>query len=544
MPELFRRKDSYLPMLLLVAFLVFFINLDEIYVNIMEARNFITAREMINHHNWLLTTLNDSPRYQKPPLPTWLTALSASIFSLKSLIALRLPAALSTVLLLVFFYKLLPKFDLDKKQSFLSALVLATSFYIVFSGRNGQWDIFAHAFMMGCIYYLWKFFSKKSHLYQNASLAAIFFGLSFMSKGPVSPYALLLPFLISYGLVYKFQDLKKKWPALLLFIFIAAVLSAWWFIYVRMADPVAFQKIAEKETSNWASYNIRPFYYYWSFFTQSGIWTIPSFVALLYPYLKKKVSHKKAYKFSFLWTIISVILLSIIPEKKSRYLLPVLIPMAMNTGFYIEYLFKNFRYLALKERWVVYFNHGLIALIGIAFPVASWFILDLKGHLFWYLLTSAALFGIGVGKFYFLRKKRYPQVFYLTVSFICAIIVCAFPLIDTLIDNPRFNNISNLRTLSEKERLPVYEYDSFTPELIWEYGEPIPILKEDSLKTPEEKRFGLLMTPTDTTALENFKKGYAVTRRLRYDLNYVNPEKSGYKDRLIRNFYILEKKEN
>ena len=35
----------------------------------MEARNFIVAREMLTEGNWLLTTMNDVPRYEKPPFP-------------------------------------------------------------------------------------------------------------------------------------------------------------------------------------------------------------------------------------------------------------------------------------------------------------------------------------------------------------------------------------------------------------------------------------------------------------------------------------------
>ncbi len=542
MPEI-SKKRLYLYILLGVGILIFFFNLDAIYVNIMEARNFITAREMVTHHNWLLTTLNDLPRYQKPPLPTWLTAISGSIFGFTSRFAMRLPAALSSLLLLVFFYRFVPRLKLSQKQAFLSSLVLASSFYIIFSGRNGQWDIFTHAFMMVTIYYLWQFFSHQEDLYKNAILAGIFLGFSFMSKGPVSLYALLLPFLIAYGIIYRYRDFGQKWKAFIIFLLISAILGTWWFIYVRLADPAAFLRIAEKETTNWGSYNIRPFYYYWSFFTQSGIWTIPSFVALLYPYLKNRVSNKKAYQFSLLWTLSAVVLLSIIPEKKSRYLLPVLIPMALNTGFYIEYLFRQFQQLPRKESWVVYFNHGLIGLIGLAFPVAGFFILDLEGsYWFWYIATSVALFGIGAAIFFYLKKKNYPKVFYLTVAFICAIIIFAFPLTDSFLDNPKFNNIANLRKLEAAKDLNIYEYRYLTPELIWEYGKPIPILKDDSLRLPQEDRFGLLMYKEDTTALKDLRKIYNITPQARYDLNYVNPEKRGYKDRLIRWFYVLQKK--
>ncbi|MBQ0739189.1 glycosyltransferase family 39 protein, partial [Aquimarina celericrescens] len=105
-------KERHSYYLLIIIGLIFFVNLDAIYVNIMEARNFITAREMINLNNWLLTTLNDVPRYQKPPLPTWLTALFGNLANFKSLILLRLPAALCSLLLIFGFYKILPKFKI------------------------------------------------------------------------------------------------------------------------------------------------------------------------------------------------------------------------------------------------------------------------------------------------------------------------------------------------------------------------------------------------------------------------------------------------
>ena len=57
--------------IVVIVLLMLCINIDVIDVTIMEARNFITAREMLTDGNWLLTTMNGEPRYQKPPLPTW-----------------------------------------------------------------------------------------------------------------------------------------------------------------------------------------------------------------------------------------------------------------------------------------------------------------------------------------------------------------------------------------------------------------------------------------------------------------------------------------
>ncbi|WP_232778318.1 ArnT family glycosyltransferase [Salegentibacter sediminis] len=542
MPKLQKFPDKYLLILFLVGAVIFLTQLDVLYVNIMEARNFIAAREMLEKNNWLLTTLNDLPRYQKPPLPTWLTALSAGIFRNYDLYSMRLPAALMAMMLLFIFYAFQALIKIQKKQAFLSALILATSFYIVFSGRDGQWDIFTHAFMMGSIFFLVKIFQETKKLYRNAIFAAVFFAASLLSKGPVSLYALFLPFLIAYGLTYNYRGFRGKRLAVLLFIILGILLGTWWFIYVRLLDPESFLKIATQETSNWANYNIRPFYYYWSFVVQSGIWTIPSFVALLYPYLKNKVSNPRAYKFSFLWTIAAVVLLSVIPEKKSRYLLPVLIPMAINTGFYIEYLFRNFRSLSKSESWIVYFNHGLIALIGLIFPLAAFFYLDLTGFWFWYIAVSVTLFGIGLMILYFLWKKKYPPVFYLTVSFIAGIILFGFPLMYSFLKNPHFNNISNLKLLAQEKNFEVYEYKSFTPELIWEYGSSIPIT-EDLQSLENKDSFGILFMEEDSLQVKSHFKNFEIKQRERYDLNYVNPEAGGYKDRLIRAFYFLERRD-
>ena len=51
----------------------------------MEARNFVTAREMLIDNNWLMPTFNGEPRYQKPPLPTWIAAISTFIFGTKTI---------------------------------------------------------------------------------------------------------------------------------------------------------------------------------------------------------------------------------------------------------------------------------------------------------------------------------------------------------------------------------------------------------------------------------------------------------------------------
>lgn len=526
------------------CFAIFFVNLDALYVNIMEARNFTTAREMLNDGNWILTTLNGQPRYQKPPLPTWMTAVSAAVFGLKSLFALRLPAALLGSLVVFIKYIFTRKLFQNKDFGLTAALVTATSFYVVSAGRDGNWDIFTHGFMMVCILYLYKFFTESSRQYRNILIAALFFGFSFMSKGPVSMYALLLPFLIAYGFVYRYKGLKRRLLPIFTFLVVATVLSGWWYWYTYIFDAEAVAAITKRETSNWTGYNVRPIYYYWSFFTQSGVWTIIAFISLLYPYLKERVFNKQGYRFSFWWTMASLILLSVIPEKKSRYLLPVLIPLALNTAFYLEYLFRKFAEIKDKRETIpVYFNFGLIAAIGLVFPIGGYLLLkdNLNGKWVWFVLLAISLLALGIFIIKFLRKKQIKKVFYATVAFIAAILCFGMPLAKTLTVNPEFKGYSELNEWQSEENVEVYELTNFTPELIWDYGDTIDILlqEDEEIRIPEEERFGVLVAKEDEGKFRNTFFGFNFKRIARYDMNPKDADDRSHKTRLYRDLYLV-----
>jgi len=526
-----------------IVLLMLLVHLDIPNVTIMEARNFITAREMVHDNNWLLTTMNGEARYQKPPLPTWLTAISGLLFGMNNLFALRLPAALMVLFLGIFSYYLSLKLKLSKIHSLNNSLILVTSFYIVAIINEAPWDIFTHGFMIAGLYYLFQFFEKDNSLWKNALLSALFIGLSILSKGPVSLFAVFLPFLISYGITFKFLNFKKKWIPFVLSIIAFIIIGGWWFVYVRLADPEAFLEIATKETSNWSSYNVKPFYYYWSFFTQSGLWTIPAFIGLLYPYLIKRVENKKVYKFTFWWTISAVVLLSLIPEKKPRYLVPVLIPLALNTGFYIQYLLLNFSKLkAKKEIAPVYFNFGLIAIIGISFPVVLYFVLKegIEEHLISYGLTSIAVVLIGVFMLKNLYTKKIQLVFYLTILFIVSVFTFGLPISTSLNKNKNFKPINTLHEFEKNTHITTYSINKITPELLWNYNGILKNVYHDKkLRVPAENQFGLLIMNKDVeNIISQLNKMYTTNYIETYNMNVGSKKK----ERLIRQFYLISKK--
>lgn len=533
---------SYLLAIALVCLAIFFPHLSVVEVNIMEARNFITAREMLEYGNWLHTTMNLEPRYEKPPLPTWLTAVSGALFGMKNLVGLRLPAALSAVFLLFTFYFLGLEILKDKKQAFIGTLILSTSFYIVFSGRNGQWDIFAHAFMLFAIYQLFKAFESDKKSWKQWSLAGVFLGFSFMSKGPVSLFALLLPFLLAYGFVYKYKNFNVKIKPLLLTLILFSIVGFTWGAYIYLTDTSSAEYIADKETLAWSNRSVKPFYHYWSFFTQSGVWTYFSFLALLYPFMIKRTDHKKLYQFSLFWTLVTVFLLSLIPEKKERYLLPVLIPMALNTSFYISYLITRSKELLKIDVYLANFGFGLVALIGLVFPFGVYFFFEgeLKPHWVAYFMSSVSLFLLGILILSWLRKRAYEKCFYGIILFICSIILFAFPMAELTYDNDKFLSASSLREIEGMQDVDLYSTDQIlAPEMIYDLGEPFKrVQTADQL--PQDKKFGLMVyegIPDDVQS--NFDMKFITT----FDINNRKQGTSGHKARKTSDLYLLEKKQ-
>ncbi|MBU2928586.1 ArnT family glycosyltransferase [Winogradskyella psychrotolerans] len=521
--------------LLLFVIVMLGFTIDAIPVTIMEARNFISAREMLTDDHWILTTMNGEARYQKPPLPTWITAIFGYVFGMTSVLALRWPTLLFVASIGILIYLFSKKLELTKSHSLINGFIALSSFYIIGITFEAPWDIYAHGFMLMALYQLYLMFQiKKTAVFQSL-LFVLFLAASVLSKGPVSLYVLFLPFVLAYGFTFKFKGGTLHFLKLFSLLVFGIILGGWWYFHVRIADPETFTAIAERETSNWHSYNVRPFYYYWSFFIQTGLWTIPAFISLLYPYLKTRVIHLKAYRFSLFWTLFAVILLSLIPEKKSRYLMPVLIPLALNIGFYIEYLVREFKNLkAKKETLPVYFQFGLIGTIALLFWIVGFFLAPSFTTSSWlrFIIASIVLAGIGFYIYKNLKAKNIKTAFYLVIAFMLSIGLLVLPL-------AQLQSQENYKPLSElaSDSLPLYSLDGIAPESIYNYGHKIPrITTDDGIIIPEEKQFRLLTISSKPEDIAELAKLYNIEFIATYDMNFSDRD---HKSRLVNQLYKL-----
>ncbi|EGQ78664.1 integral membrane protein [Fusobacterium animalis ATCC 51191] len=169
------KKDIFI--LLIISIFAFLSVIWVKEVDIMEARNFISAREILDSSDWWTTTLNGQLRFEKPPFPTWLTALTMLITHSKSEFILRIPNTLISILTVIFLYISTLRIKKDRVFAFLCSFILITCFMFIKIGAENTWDIYNYtfAFLASLSLYLYMVEGLSKDLF----LMSIFLILSF-----------------------------------------------------------------------------------------------------------------------------------------------------------------------------------------------------------------------------------------------------------------------------------------------------------------------------------------------------------------------------
>lgn len=482
----------------LLCFCTFFSSLNSFYPNLMEARNFITAREMIQEGHWISTTMNLEPRLEKPPLPTWLTAFSALNFGgLKSLFALRLPSATAAFMMVLFFYAFCKELKREGLFAFLGAAILATSLLTIQMARTNSWDIYTHAFLIGSIWQLSVSIRKGSFI--NALIATLLMACSILSKGPVSLYALWIPYLLAMSLYTNGAYFKNNWRIIVMVLFGGLLLGFSWNIYVAIYQPEASEFILNKEINSWASKHVRPFYFYLHFPIYIGVWTVFVLSSFFYKYAKQRINKISNYKFVISWILLVLLFLSLIPTKKERYLLPILIPLSLISALIAEQIriaYKN-NEQTNWDRLILGFQIIPVSLIAIIGSLTGffWLKIDLFSKEFFGLLFIAILGFVLL--YYFFRKKVLGSIgiILIMISVFC---ICLLPLSEKLYYNfDGFNSLEQIQEIEELKSVKFHSnYSTVEPRLIWAAGKSI--YSFDSIDFNESIDFPLAIITLNT----------------------------------------------
>lgn len=503
----------------LLCLINFFLNNKYMFPDIMEARNLVTAREMAAKSNWLIPTMNDYPRLAKPPLPTWINGLIALYVPVTNLSVHRVPSACAGVLIVLSIYFTARVFNKNTYLPFISGCIASTSYYLLLMGRQATWDIYCHAFMAAAIYFLIKPWIKHEKIYLNHSIAGVFMGLSFLSKGPVSFYAMLLPFIISWTLFIDRSIFKKYGKPLAITLGISLLMGLLWPFYMLVEIPELFLATMNSEVDAWSDRHVKPFYQYWGFLGHIGIWSILAIATFFYPYMKVRTDLKR-YKFLLSWTVLTVILLSIPAEKKERYLLPVLVPLILLTAHYCYYLYKarSEQNIRKTDKFVIIANTVTMVLISIAIPVMIQIKNFSPSFIDWMIyLFLSGLFLVG------LFRLNLRLLFLATLLLMTSVPLVILPRIDAF-----FYTNEEYKSLATLKCRPEYHYNFYAahinPKQIYELGKSVDTLKfnDNKIIVPEENMFSIL-TPGEIN-ISQFSQNVSAIRLI--DSIYYDPHNS------------------
>lgn len=465
--------------MLLLAVTTFFVFNAALPTDIMECRNLITAHEMATDGNWLVPTMNGELRLEKPPLPTWIAG-AIDCIAPGSLAAQRVAPGLAGCLWTFFLYLTARWLTKRRRYAFIATVVFLTSYHIVQMGRTATWDIYCHAFMMGAIYYMLRGLGgSASNRWRWLPLAGLMMGLSFLSKGPVSFYALLLPALLAAVQLTQLHT-RGKWDAVVVMVVVCLVVSSWWYVYLLLFHSDATGAVIGKESGSWLNHNVRPWYYYWRYFAETGAWALIVLASLAVGYWRRHLRHPRTYAFAVAWMLLVLLMLSLMPEKKIRYLLPIMAPCALVTACLLEHFINGrdrLSVLTFRTTAIV------VSIIAAAAPVAV-FVLHLTGTM--QAVVFAALMWLTAALLIHSLLRFKPMELVYGVGLVFMLVEC-FVLegVGQMFGNPDKHSMRLVRNERQLDSVP-FCYPSDEPlriELVYEAGRKILPVSRDSIAT-------------------------------------------------------------
>lgn len=458
-------------------------------VGIMEARNLISAREIIASGNWLIPTLNGEPRIAKPPLPTWIAAIPMLITGTDdSMTANLIPSGLAAALMAIFVFRLGYALTKSRKIAEVSMLVVATSYIFLYMARQNIWDVYAHSFMTCAVFYLYKGLKNSESQPGPFMLVALFVTLSFLSKGPIAIFAMLLPFLIGFAFAFGMRSFIQHARYIALAVVIAGLLSSVWPILVYFNFPDTAGSVFRAETTAWTNKHTNPFWFYITQFPNLvGLWLPFLVFGLFYPGLRRRVEFKSEYTLALIWFLSTILLLSLFPEKKYRYGFPA----AVSAGLFVAMVYHQVMGSAGWAGRVLrtIFSIELVLLV----LGASIALIFFSGLTAFSIIMAVILIGFGFSIIHDLVKKQYGNTHYKAALGLLLILIIAGSVSQKLGPTLEYENFLKVRQFSEFNNKEFYSLKSFGPKKIWALGRKVKFHTEENFPDiPKGKTIALI----------------------------------------------------
>jgi 4-amino-4-deoxy-L-arabinose transferase-like glycosyltransferase len=364
--------------LLLLASLLFFCRLRSPLLEPEEVRYAEIPRQMLHADRWVVPVLHGQDYLDKPPLFYWLVIGSYRVFGVHEWSA-RVVAGLIPILTVAVVYGWARR-TLGPRAALMAGLVLCLTPEFVYRGRmvtpNGLLALFTTAALAcGHIALTKRNSPLTTHHLPLTSwwlLAAIFTGLGLLAKGPVA-VALVVPQLVIVGWLDR-RLARVGWIGWAAFAATAfAVAGPWYVAVVGRCPEFAGYFLWFHNVVRYAAPfdHVKPF---WFYLPQLALGLLP-WTLLLVPLMRLlarrrwsvAVRRPGALGFALVAAIWGLVFFSAAGSKRPVYLLPVLPPLALALGCYLDIAVPRQR-LAPAWAWLVRHRSALAwrsAMIGL-----------------------------------------------------------------------------------------------------------------------------------------------------------------------------------
>ncbi|MGN0233822.1 MAG: hypothetical protein ACI4B5_05315 [Bacteroidaceae bacterium] len=92
---------------------------------------------------------------------------------------------------------------------------------------------------------------------------------------------------VSYGCTYRLT-IKDKGLAVVTMVVVAIIAGTWWYAYVYWTKSVALSAVIQKESGSWMNHIVRPWWHYWKFLLETGIWSLLLLMSTFLPLADKQ----------------------------------------------------------------------------------------------------------------------------------------------------------------------------------------------------------------------------------------------------------------
>jgi 4-amino-4-deoxy-L-arabinose transferase len=328
-----------------------------------EARYAEIPREMIASGDWIVPHLDGLRYFEKPVMGYWINALSILLFG-QNAFAMRFPSALAAGLTSLLLFFMVRRSAGEDLAGTLVAFVFLTGLEVFGVGTFNVLDTLLSFFITGVMVTF--FFA---HIEENPgkkrgylSLAGIFFGLAFLTKGFVGlavPLIAIVPFMVWE------RRLRTLFRTCWISLLTALAVSLPWAVMIQIREPAFWHFfIWNEHIRRFMADNAQHSHSVWFFLEVLPGAALPW--TFLFPAaisgLRVENGKSKLLRFAICWFVFPLLFFSVCRGKLATYILPCLPPLAILAAIGIKrYLEGGWRKAFNTGAWLCFLLSGLVA---------------------------------------------------------------------------------------------------------------------------------------------------------------------------------------